>query len=91
MVKQVAQLSFNGPMARKKGQEVVIITERAVFELCEKGVLLTEIAPGIDLQTQILDMMEFKPFISPDLKLMDEKLFIQDGSFGLRLKELEER
>ena len=52
---------------------------------------MTEIAPGIDLQTQILDMMEFKPFISPDLKLMDEKLFIQDGSFGLRLKELEER
>ena len=91
MVKQVAQLSFNGPMARKKGQEVVIITERAVFELCEKGVLLTEIAPGIDLQTQILDMMEFKPFISSDLKLMDEKLFIQDGPFGLRLKELEKR
>ena len=86
MVKNVAQLSFNGPMAREKGQEVMIVTERAVFKLCKEGVMLTEIAPGIDLKTQVLDKMDFQPIISKDLKLMDEKLFIEDGSFGLELK-----
>ncbi|GKH30763.1 acyl CoA:acetate/3-ketoacid CoA transferase [Muricomes sp. OA1] len=87
MVKQVAQLSFNGPMAREKGQEVTIVTERAVFCLCKEGVELIEIAPGIDLQTQVLDMMDFQPLVSPKLKLMDERLFIEDGPFGLKLKE----
>ena len=86
-VKNVAQLSFNGPMAREKGQEVMIVTERAVFELCKEGVKLIEIAPGIDLQTQILDRMEFTPIISEDLKVMDSALFIQDGPFGLKLKD----
>ena len=82
-----AQLSFNGPMARKKGQEVMIVTERAVFELCKEGVKLIEIAPGIDLHTQILDMMDFKPIISEELREMDASLFIQNGPFGLQLKE----
>lgn len=87
MVKKVAQLSFNGPMARKKGQEVLIITERAVFRLVKEGVELIEIAPGIDLKTQVLEQMNFEPIISPELKLMDERLFVKDGAFGLRLKE----
>ena len=87
MVEKVAQLSFNGPLARKKGQEGMSVTERAVFKLCKEGVMLVEIAPGIDLQTQVLDRMEFTPNISDDLKRMDEALFIQDGPFGLRLKE----
>ena len=87
MVRQVAQLSFNGPMARKKGQEVMIVTERAVFQLVKDGVELIEIAPGIDLQTQILDKMDFKPIISKNLRIMDERLFVQDVPFGLKLKE----
>ena len=87
MVRQVAQLSFNGPMARKKGQEVMVVTERAVFQLVKDGVELIEIAPGIDLQTQILDKMDFKPIISKNLRVMDERLFVQDGPFGLKLKE----
>ena len=87
MVKEVAQLSFNGPMARKKGQEVLVVTERAVFRLCKDGVELIEIAPGIDLQTQVLNQMDFAPIVSPDLKRMDERLFIADGPFGLELKE----
>jgi len=86
MVSKVAQISFNGPMAREKRQKVVIVTERATFELTEVGVMLTEIAPGIDLQTQVLDMMDFKPFVSPKLKIMDADLFIQDGAFGLKNK-----
>ena len=87
MVRQVAQLSFNGPMARKKGQEVMVVTERAVFQLVKDGVELIEIAPGIDLRTQILDKMDFKPIISKNLRVMDERLFVQDGPFGLKLKE----
>lgn len=87
MVARVAQLSFNGLLARTRGQEVLIVTERAVFQLCREGVMLTETAPGIDLQTQILDLMEFKPLISPKCRRMDPRLFIQNGPFGLRLKE----
>lgn len=86
MVDQVAQVSFNGEMARAKGQKVVIVTERCVFELVKAGVMLTEIAPGIDLQTQILDKMGFKPIISENLKIMDPDLFIMDGRFGLKEK-----
>lgn len=48
---------------------------------------MIEIAPGIDLQTQVLNQMDFSPIISPNLKLMDESLFIADGPFGLKLKE----
>ena len=84
MVRQVIQISFNGPLAREKRQPVFIVTERAVFELREEGVVLTEIAPGIDLKTQVLDMMDFKPIVSRDLKEMDKRLFIQDGPFGLK-------
>ena len=71
-------------MAREKRQPVFIVTELAVFELREEGVVLTEIAPGIDLKTQVLDMMDFKPIVSRDLKEMDKRLFIQDGPFGLK-------
>lgn len=83
MVKQVAQLSFNGPMAREKGQDVLIVTERAVFRLCRQGVELIEIAPGIDLKTQVLDKMGFCPIINANLKEMDAKLFEQNGSKGV--------
>ena len=48
---------------------------------------LIEIAPGIDLHTQILDMMDFKPIISEELREMDASLFIQNGPFGLQFKE----
>ena len=46
-----------------------------MFELRPEGVTLIEIAPGIDLQTQILDQMEFTPHIAPELKLMDSRIF----------------
>ena len=82
MVSHVGQLSFNGPAARRKGQRVVVVTERAVFELVPEGVMLTEIAPGVDLQTQVLDMMDFSPIVSPDLREMDAALFRTDGPCG---------
>ncbi|WP_066452842.1 acyl CoA:acetate/3-ketoacid CoA transferase [Anaerotruncus rubiinfantis] len=84
MVKRVAQISFNGKIAREKGQKVVFVTERCVFELVPNGVLLTEIAPGIDLQKDILANMDFQPIISKNLKTMEASLFNRDGLFGLR-------
>ena len=60
------------------------MTERAVFRLVGLGLELIEIAPGVDLEKDILDQMEFKPFVSPDLKLMDERIF-KEGKMGLKI------
>lgn len=84
MVNQVTQISYNGKIAQNKRQKMHFVTERAVFELTQEGVVLTEIAPGIDLQTQVLALMEFKPIISPQLKTMSSKLFCENGPFGLK-------
>lgn len=83
-VKQIRQISYNGRIALKKGQNMHYVTERAVFELGPGGLTLTEIAPGIDLKTQILDLMEFAPVISPGLREMNPALFMEGAPFGLR-------
>ena len=75
LVPKVDQITFSGSYARKHRQTVRYITERAVFELREQGLTLIEIAPGIDLQKDVLDQMEFAPIIAPDLKQMEEALF----------------
>ncbi len=62
-VKRVRSICFHGPSARKRGQEVLYITERAVFRLGDKGLELLEMAPGIDLQTNILTRMDFRPVL----------------------------
>ena len=85
-VKKVQQVTFSGDYAKESGQKVLYVTELAVFELTEKGVTLVEIAPGIDLQTQILDQVEFPVAVSPDLREMDARIFGQ-GPMGLKLKE----
>jgi propionate CoA-transferase len=74
-VKAVEQVTFSGDFANEVGQPVMYITERAVFVLGKDGVVLTEIAPGVDLEKDILAHMDFKPIISEDLKLMDESIF----------------
>ena len=81
-VNQVEHITFSGVYANKVHQPVLYVTERAVFELRPEGVTLIEIAPGIDLQTQALDQMEFMPKIAEDLKLMDERIF-RDELMGL--------
>lgn len=83
-VEKLQQISYNGEIARKKGQKMHYVTERAVFELRPEGLTLTEIAPGIDLQTQVLDLMQFRPLISEDLKTMDSSIYNEDGPFGLK-------
>lgn len=78
----VEHVTFSGDYAIKTKQPVLYITERAVFELREDGVYLTEIAPGIDLQTQVLDLMGFEPKID-DLKTMDSRIF-KENIMGLK-------
>ena len=83
MVSRVAQYSFNGKLSRSNNQDVYIVTERAVFKLAPEGVVLIEIAPGVDLQKQVLDMMDFQPIVSENLKVMDGALFNKDA-VGMR-------
>ena len=70
-VNSVEQISFSAKQARQAGQTVLYITERAVFKLVADGIELTEVMPGIDIHTQILDLMEFKP-IMREVKIMPE-------------------
>lgn len=85
-VKKVQQITFSADYARKNGQKVKYITERAVFELTDKGLKLIEIAPGIDLEKDVLAHMDFRPEIASDLKTMDMRLFAEEP---MGLKELE--
>ncbi|MTI46675.1 MAG: acyl CoA:acetate/3-ketoacid CoA transferase [Firmicutes bacterium] len=78
-IDKVEQITFSGEYAAEKGQKVLYITERAVFELSKEGLVLTEIAPGIDLQKDILDLMEFVPIINDDLKQMDSRIFLDEA------------
>ena len=81
-VNQVEHITFSGDYANEVHQPVLYITERCVFELRPEGVTLTEIAPGIDLQTQILDQMEFVPKMADEIKTMDARIF-RDELMGL--------
>lgn len=82
-LKEVEQITFSGKYANEAGQPVMYITERAVFELRKDGVYLTEVAPGIDIQTQIIDHMGFTPKMDGEPKLMDERIF-RDELMGLQ-------
>ena len=74
-VKNAEQITFSGKYALEVGQPVYYITERAVFRLTDKGLCLTEVAPGIDMRRDILEQMEFTPLMPRDPELMDERLF----------------
>ncbi|GKT08154.1 acyl CoA:acetate/3-ketoacid CoA transferase [Desulforhabdus sp. TSK] len=75
-VLKVEQKTFSGKYATMIKQPVLYITERCVFRLCEEGLELIEIAPGIDLETQVLALMDFKPIIRKPPKLMDPRIFL---------------
>jgi len=76
-VKQVEQITFNGKYSLENGQTVKYITERCVFEMTSEGIELTEVAPGIDMEKDILENMDFVPNIQ-EPKMMDPSLFAID-------------
>lgn len=71
----MAKDSFSGSEATKCGQEIHYITERAVFKLAENELELLEVAPGIDIQKDILDKMAFRPRIPKEFGTMDPRIF----------------
>jgi propionate CoA-transferase len=82
-VHEVEQRTFSGEYAAKRRQPVLFITERCVFRLVEQGLLLTEIAPGVDLERDILERMDFRPVINEPPRLMDSRIFLPQP-MGLR-------
>jgi propionate CoA-transferase len=82
-VDAVEHVTFSGTEAAKSGKNVLYVTERCVFALRPDGLELTEIAPGVDLERDILAHMDFKPLIPRDPILMDARIF-QEGPMDLR-------
>ncbi|USX22173.1 acyl CoA:acetate/3-ketoacid CoA transferase [Oxalobacteraceae bacterium OTU3REALA1] len=78
-IDEVEHRTYSGEYAARRGQEALFVTERCVFKLVidggMSGLELIEIAPGVDLERDILAQMDFKPAISADLKLMDSRIF----------------
>lgn len=84
IVPEVDQISFSGRRAIDQGQDVIYVTERCVLKLTADGLIVTEIAPGIDLQADILNQAETPLGVLDDLKMMDLALF-RPNPFGLKL------
>ena len=75
LIAQVPEVTFNGTDAVRRGQEVVFVTERAVFRLTPQGIELCEAAPGIDIERDILAHMGFRPKMASTIKDMDPRMF----------------
>jgi propionate CoA-transferase len=92
-VRTVEQITFSGAYAVRRGQQVHYLTERALFRLTSDGLELLEIAPGLDLERDVLALMEFRPLISPQLRTMDARIFAERpmGLGQLAVLPLEER
>ncbi len=82
-VRDVEHVTFSGAVAAARGQRVLYVTERCVFTLAADGLELSEIAPGIDIERDILALMDFKPNIPRDPLMMDARIF-RDEVMGLR-------
>ncbi|SAK86291.1 3-oxoadipate CoA-succinyl transferase subunit alpha [Caballeronia fortuita] len=80
-VKAVEQITFNGPLAAARGQSVLYVTERCVFKLQPEGLQLIEVAPGIDIERDVLAHMAFRPIIG-DVVRMDPRIY-QSKPMGL--------
>jgi propionate CoA-transferase len=81
-VPKVREISFNGHLARERGQHVRYITERAVFALEDDGLVLIEVAPGIDVERDVFARMGFRPRVAENLHEMDRRLYAS-GPMGL--------
>ena len=74
-VKTAEHITFSGVLGQQRGQRVTYVTERCVIELEDDGLVVTEIAPGIDLQRDVLDQAEIPLRVSPNLRVMPAALF----------------
>ena len=74
---QVEQITFSGRVAAAKEKPVLYVTERCVFRLRPEGLQLMEVAPGIDVDRDILAQMRFKPIVK-DVRLMDARIFVDE-------------
>lgn len=74
----IEQITFSGEFANEHGQDITFVTERAVFKLTREGLELIEIAPGVDLEKDVLAHMEFRP-VMRDVKLMDSRIFREEN------------
>lgn len=84
LVRDVEQVSFSGRRGVAQGQDVTYVTERCVMKLAPEGIVVTEVAPGVDLQQHVLAQSEFPLIVSPNLKTMEAALF-KPQPFGLKL------
>ena len=82
-VKEVEHRTFSGGLAAKRRQPVLYVTERCVFDLTEEGLELIEVAPGIDIERDILARMAFRPIMRRDPTIMDKRIFLEEP-MGLR-------
>jgi propionate CoA-transferase len=82
-VDKVFKVVFSAKQAIKFRKEILYVTERAVFRLTNEGLVLEEIAPGIELDKDVLSKMQFRPVVKSSVSAMDEKLF-REGKMGLR-------
>lgn len=87
LVNEVDSPTFSGQRALANGQRVMYVTERAVLELRPEGITVTEIAPGVDLQSDVLDKSEFPLLVAEDLKQMPANIFYP-GVAGIQLSKL---
>jgi propionate CoA-transferase len=86
-VPEVEHRTFSGREAWRRGQSVLYVTERCVFGLHEHGLQLLEIAPGLDLERDILAQMDFRPVVEGEPRRMEAALFA-DAAMGLRARLL---
>lgn len=82
-VEKVFKTVFSGHQAIKSEKEILYVTERAVFRLTRQGVVLEEVAPGVDIDRDIISKMSFVPLRGSSIKQMDERLFY-DEKMGTR-------
>jgi acyl CoA:acetate/3-ketoacid CoA transferase len=85
-VQSAEHITFSGVIGRQRGQRVTYVTERCVIDLEDDALVVREIAPGIDLQRDVLDQAEIPLRVAKDLRVMDPALFT-DAPFGLQLKD----
>lgn len=88
-VKQVGQVTFSGVEAAKREQDVLYVTERCVFRLLSNGLELIEVAPGVDLRKDILDLLPFEPIVKTPREM--EHFLFSAPPFGLRDRLLDLR